>query len=114
VANADGSIRVIASAAKKKTEKNTDDSRVSIASLRIGLASGTQGPFAFLAKGVRMDRKSIKNLLKERCPKGSQVVMSASAYMTDDTWLKLVPMFAKGMREMEVIKDHPDWWMTLT
>jgi len=61
-----------------------------------------------------MDRKLITNLLKECYPKGSQLVMSASAYMTDDTWLKLVPTFAKGIRQMEVIKDHPDWWMTLT
>jgi len=52
MANADGSIQVIASASKKKTEKNADDSRASITSLRIGLASGTQGPFTFLAKGV--------------------------------------------------------------
>jgi len=34
MANADGSVRVIASLSKKKTEKNTDDSRASIASLR--------------------------------------------------------------------------------
>ena len=114
MANADGTVRVIGSASKKKTEKNTDDSRASITSLRIGLASGAQGPFTFLAKGVRVDRKSISTLLKEQCPKGSQVIMSPSAYMTDDTWLKLVPGFAKGIRELEVVKDHPDWWLTLT
>jgi len=114
MANADGSVRVIASLSKKKTEKNTDDSRASITSLRIGLASGTQGPFTFLAKGVRMDRKSIARALKERCPAGSQVIMSPSAYMTDETWLKLVPFFAKGIRNLDVIKDHADWWMTLT
>ena len=56
MANADGSVRVIASQGKKKTEKNADDSRTSITSLRVGLASGEQGPFTFLAKGERMDR----------------------------------------------------------
>ena len=85
MANADGTVRVIASASKKKTEKNTDDSRASITSLRIGLSSGTQGPFTFLAKGTRMERKSITRLLKEQCPPGSQVIMSPSAYMTDET-----------------------------
>jgi len=30
------------------------------------------------------------------------------------TWLKLAPTFAKGARALEVVKDHPDWWMTLT
>jgi len=114
MANADGSVRVIASQTKKKTEKNTDDSRTSITSLRIGLASGNQGPFTFLAKGTRMDRPSITKLLKEQCPAGSQVIMSPSAYMTDEAYLALVPEFAKGIRSMEVIKDHPDWWMTIT
>jgi len=85
MANADGSVRVIASLAKKKTKKNADDSRASIASPQIGLASGTRGPFAFLAKGVRMDRKSIAKALKDRCPNGSQAIMSPSAHMTDET-----------------------------
>ena len=63
-----------------------------------------------------MDRKSITilPLVKEQCPTGSQVVMSPSAYVTDETWLKLAPTFAKGARALEVVKDHPDWWMTLT
>jgi len=76
---------VIASSPKKKTEKNADDSRASIASPQIGLASGTQGAFAFLAKGVRMDRKSIAKALKDRCPNRSQAIMSPSAHMTDET-----------------------------
>jgi len=61
-----------------------------------------------------MDRKSIAKALEERCPAGSQALMSPSAHMTDKTWLKLVPTFAKGIRSLDVIKDHPDWWMTLT
>jgi len=61
-----------------------------------------------------MDRPSITNILKEQCPPGSQVVMSPSAYMTDETYLQLIPEFARGIRAMDVIKDHPDWWMTLT
>jgi len=63
-----------------------------------------------------MDRKSITilPLVKEQCPAGSQVVMSPSAYVTDETLLKLAPTFAKGVRALEVVKDDPDWWMTLT
>lgn len=114
MANSDGSIRVIASSNKKKTEKNTDDSRASITSLRVGMASGEQGPFTFLAKGTRMDRPSIKTLLNTRCPKGSAIVMSPSAYMTDDTWAQLVPAFCKGIRQMPVIKDYPNWWVCIS
>ena len=114
MANSDGSMRVLAALSKQKTEKNSDDSRTSITSLRVGLASGTQGPFTFLAKGTRMDRQNIKNILSSRCPTGSQVLMCPSAYMTDETWIKLVPEFCRGIRAMPVIKDHPEWWMTLT
>jgi len=34
--------------------------------------------------------------------------------MMDETYLSLVPEFAKGMRSMPVVKDHPHWWMTIT
>jgi len=34
--------------------------------------------------------------------------------MIDWTWLKLVPICAKGIQSLDVIKAHPDWWMTLT
>jgi len=114
MANADGSACVTASQAKKKTQKNTDDSRTSIASPQIGMASGDQGPFAFLANGSRVDRPGIAKWLKERCPAGSQVAMPPSAHMTDKACLALVPQFAQGIRSMQVIKDHPDWWMTVT
>jgi len=115
MANADGSVRVMASNTKKKTEKNTDDSRASITSLRVGMASGEQGPFTFLAKGSeRFNRPSLQVLLKTRCPKGSQIIMSPLAYMTDETYQELVPEFCRGMRDMPVIRDHPDWWVTLT
>jgi len=115
MANADGSACVIAaSQAKKKTEKNVDDSRTSATSLRIGLTSGNQGQYTFLAKGTQMDRPIITKLLREQCPKGSQVIMTPSAYMTDEAYLALVPEFAKGIWSMEVVKDYPDWWITIT
>jgi len=114
MANADGSVRVIASMTKKKTEKNVDDSRASIASLRAGMASGIQGPFAFLAKGTQSDRPSLKNTLKTQCPSGSAIVMSPAACMTNEVHPELVPGFCKGVRDMPVVRDHPDWWLTLT
>ena len=114
MANADGEIRVLASAAKKKTEKATDDCRSSITSLRVGMTSGTQGPFTFLAKGLKMDKPSLNKILKERCPAGSSIAMSPSAYMTDEVYAKLVPQLCTGIREMPVIKDHPEWWVVLS
>ena len=113
--NSDGAVRVMASSSEKKKEKNTDESRASITSLHVGMASGTQGPFAFLAKGTeRFDLPSSQEPLKTRCPKGSQITMSPSACMTDETCQELVPGFCKGTRAMPVACDHPDWWGTLS
>ena len=114
MANADGAVRVLASAGKKKTEKNSNDSRVSITSLRVGMASGDQGPFTFLARGNRFDRPSVKKVIKERCPSGSNVHMSPSAYLTDEVYLQLVLDLCRGIRQMPVIKEHPDWWVILS
>jgi len=50
MANADGSMRVLASMSKKKSKKNTHDSRTCVTSLQVGMASGSQGPSVFLAK----------------------------------------------------------------
>jgi hypothetical protein len=40
--------------------------------------------------------------------------MSPNAYMTDEVYLKLVTPLCHGIRQMPVIKDHPDWWVTLS
>ena len=114
MANGDGSIRVLGSAAKKKTEKISDDSRASVTSIRVGNAAGMQGPFVFLAKGIKFDRPPIKRILKDRCPAESVVVMTPNAYLTDEAFDQLVPSLCKGIRAMPVVKDHPDWWLVLS
>ena len=47
----EGAVKVIASAEKRKIKKIVDHSRISITAVRVGFASGTQGPIFFLAKG---------------------------------------------------------------
>jgi hypothetical protein len=54
--NSDGKVKVVASNEKRKTEKITDDSRQSITSVRVGMASGEEGPYIFLAKGQEIGR----------------------------------------------------------
>ena len=113
MANQDGSFKVIASAAKRKTEANRDDCRCSITSLCSGNAAGNQGPFIFLAKGKRNEcHHSLRYL--DRDPgtftPGSYVAMSKNAYMTDAVWLEVVPKLCIGIRQMPVIKEHPNWW----
>ena len=47
-------------------------------------------------------------------PPGSLVEMTPSAYMTTKTWRKIMPRVCEGIRQMEGIRDHPDWWVVLS
>jgi len=118
MANGDGSIKVIASSHKKKTEAIRDDCRSSITSLRSGNAAGDQGPFIFLAKGKKNDcHRSLnpRSLENDQCmPTGSYIAMCDNAYMTDVVWLEVVPKLCAGIRAMPIIKDHPEWWCMFT
>ena len=103
--SSNGAIKVIALAFKKKTEKRTDETRESITTLRTGFCSDDQAGYFFLAKGKILERNNFKDLCKNfNAPKGSNEIMTPSAYMTDDAWLELVPHLCKSIREMNVIK----------
>ena len=111
----EGTIKVVASNKKTKTELVKDDCRASITVLRIGFAAGVQGPLIFLAKGKTMDRPSLKVLLRQPgVPPGSVVLMTPNAFMNDETWEKIVPLLAKAIRELPVIRDHKDWWVVVS
>ena len=82
----EGVLRVIGSAARKKHEKNTSDSRQSITIVRVGSAAGVEGPRIFLAKGVDLTAESMlkKNFARiHKAPIGSFVEMTPNAYMTN-------------------------------
>lgn len=104
-----GSVHVIGCSLRKKIEKNMDDCRDSITIVRSGTASGEQDPLIFLAAGEMMDKTILKDLEALGCPKGSTIIMTPSAYMTDETWFKVVPHLCKGLRALPVVCDHPDW-----
>jgi hypothetical protein len=42
------------------------------------------------------------------------VIPTPNAYMTNDTWIKIAPIIAKGIWNMPIIKDHPEWKVCLT
>ena len=44
-------------------------------------------------------------------PVGSHCHPTPNAYFTDDAWLELSTIIAKGIHEMPVVRDHPDWWV---
>ena len=49
-----------------------------------------------------MDVKALENLEDLGAPKGSKIIMTPNAYMTDDAWAELALPLAKGIREMEI------------
>ncbi len=63
----EGHLHVIGSAAKKKHEKNTADSRQSITVVHLGSAAGVEGPRIYLAKGKELTVTSMidKNFCKD-------------------------------------------------
>lgn len=50
-------------------------------------------------------------LCKHGCKVGSMVVMTESAYMTDDAWVALTPHIVRGYHAMPFIVDNPQWWV---
>ena len=94
---------------------NKDDNRGSITIVRSGVAAGYEGPRFFLTKGEKVEHATLKDMPKKHgAPPGSEVVPTPNAYMTDDAWNKIAPAFAKGLRQLPIVKDYPDLWMAIT
>ena len=49
-----------------------------------------------------------------KAPIGSFVEMTPNAYMMNKVWMKIVPHLCDGIRAMEGITNHPDWWIVLS
>jgi hypothetical protein len=84
----DGTVRVVGSAIKSKTEKIMDDCRTSITVLRTGAAGGFSGPWIFLAAGKKYGcHPLLKNInSKPGVPPHLKVFMTPTAYMTDSVY----------------------------
>jgi hypothetical protein len=114
-----GVLRVVGSAEVKKHEKATADSRESVTCIRIGSAAGAQGPWIFLVKGKKpLDKNHpLYGDLHARFPDApprSRVFVTPNAYLTDEAWAEIAPIIAQGIRDMPVIRDHPDWKVCCT
>jgi len=113
-ANCAGDI-IIGDKLKKKHEKKTDDSRVSISVLRSGNAKGDSGPTAIVCAGKKKKAGYTDAFLRAHgAASGSTLVLNANGFMTDDTWVELAPAIAKGLRDMPIVRDHPNWWIRLS
>ncbi|KAL9190571.1 hypothetical protein ACHAXT_000277 [Thalassiosira profunda] len=96
----DGTVRVLGAAEKRKQEKNMADCRDSITTVRVGSAANGE-TFANFCK-------------HHTAPAGSCVLMTPSAYMTDETWREGATKLCQGIRQMDGIRDHPDFWVVFS
>ena len=107
---------MVASKAVNKHQTNTDDNCKNITIYCCGLAPGVDFPRFYLVKAENIDLQTFKGDFanKQMAPPGSKVIPTPNAYMTDKIWNELAPTFAKGLRDLPVIKDYPELWMVLT
>ena len=111
----EGTVKIIGAADVKRHEKNMDDNRESVTIIHAGVAGGAGGPRICLAKGKRLESKSLRNFDKNyKYPPFSRVVMTPSAYVTDEVWRELAENFCKGIGAMPVVQKYPDLWMVFT
>jgi hypothetical protein len=111
----EGTTNIIGGNDRKKHEKNMADNRDSITIICTGNAAGTSGPWNFLATGKKMEWGALRQLPESHgAPPGFKAVMPPTAYLTDESWAALVPTLCKGIRDMAVVRDHPNWWICLT
>ena len=64
--------------------------------------------------GSKDPRFTDEFLLQNGAPKGSRVIMTANAFMTDEAMDEIAVSWAQGLRALPVVCDHPTWWMTQT
>jgi len=108
-------LKILGDYEKKKHEKTTDDSRISVTLHHTGNSAGATGPTAVLLKGDKL-RQGYNDafLVKHGCAPGSCLEMTPSAFMTGDAWANISPKILKGIRQMPVICDHPLMWCMLS
>jgi hypothetical protein len=112
----DGTVRVIGTASKSKTEKIMEDCRASITVLQTGAAGGFSGPWIFLAVGKeKITCRALRSIdTMPDVPPNSKVYMTPSAYMTDSVYAEIVPQLADSIRRMPHICNHPEWWVIVS
>jgi hypothetical protein len=113
LASAD-SLSILGSRGKRNHFKNSHDSRDSISMLRGGTAAGVSLPTFFLMAAENRRKGFGDAWLRQRGnAAGSTIFCNERGYMTNETWLELVPLLCEAIRALPVVRDHPTWWFRL-
>ena len=107
---------MVASKAVNKHQTNTDDNRGTITIYLSGLASVVGCPFFYLVNTYKIDIETFKSDFanKHKAPPGLKLIPTPKSYITGKVWNDLAPDFAKGLRDLPVIKYYPELWMAQT
>ena len=93
-----GDVHIIGSAGRKKHKLKTQDYCVSITMYRTGNIVGTTGQTVFLLEGKhRRAGYTDKWLLDHGAAAGSTIVMTPTAFMTEQAWDTMTPSDIKGL-----------------
>ena len=87
-----GQLKIIGEKGRKKHKKNVLYNRDSVTMLQTGSSTGSNVPTTFLMKGKKKKRGYTDEfLVEERCTRGSTIVMTKNAFMTDKAWEVMLP-----------------------
>ena len=97
-------VKIVGDAHRRKHEKDTASSRVTISVYRTGSTAGSTGPSVILPPGVRkVTGWTDAFLVAHGAAPGSTIVMTDSGYMTEEAWRECAPSVIAGIRNMPVI-----------
>ena len=94
-------VKVVGSGSRTKHENQNGTSRLSISLVRCGCAAAkdTSGPTFFLIKGSeRKPEYSDEFLENNGVAKGSSIIMTENAYLTDKAWSEITKKLTTGIR----------------
>ena len=110
----EGTILVISSAGRKKHEKKSHDSPISITMYRTGSVAGDTGPTIFLLEGKKKKQGFTDSFLIDTngASVGSTIVITPSAFMTIEAWEQMTPFVCKGLWAInKYVAANPHWIM---
>ena len=105
-------INVVAYREKNKTKSISDYFCDSITTLRVGFSSRDQDASLFLAKGHNIDRINFKDIPNNsKAPPESKFIMTPNSFMTNKSWIIIMPKLCKSVSSIRFIIEHPGWWL---
>ena len=104
---------MIGGAGRKKYEKKTQDSQISITVYRTGSVADDTGTYVFSMAGKKQRPGYTDESLKRNgAAEGSTIITTETVYMKTETWEEIKTPVIKGLWNMnKYVKANPQWFM---